>query len=208
MRIVDLTHTFKPVMPVYPGDPSPMLKKVRDMDTADATDHELHTTMHVGTHVDAPLHMIPGGAMLSQIPAGTFVGLGVLVDARGLDVITAEVLDDMKIEPGSILLVMTGHSDLFGTDAYYKAYPQFDETFAERAVDLEVKMVGMDTPSPDSAPYAVHKILLKNNILIIENLTNLESLIDLPGFAVAALPMKVEADAGPIRVVAMMHDEL
>ena len=65
-------------------------------------------------------------------------------------------------------------------------------------------LVGMDTPSPDAPPFPVHKIFLGSEILIIENLTNLESLVDLKNFTVAALPAKFHADAAPVRVVAMV----
>lgn len=63
-------------------------------------------------------------------------------------------------------------------------------------------MVGTDTPSPDKSPYLIHKILLKGDVLIIENLTNLESLLSHSEFEVIALPIRFEAEASPIRVVA------
>ena len=66
-------------------------------------------------------------------------------------------------------------------------------------------MVGMDTPSPDHAPYKVHKILLGNEILILENLTNLEQLLN-KNFEVIALTPKLEADAAPARVVAKIYE--
>ena len=40
-------------------------------------------------------------------------------------------------------------------------------------------MVGLDSPSVDKSPYHIYKILLINDVLIIENLVNLEKLVDI-----------------------------
>ena len=71
-------------------------------------------------------------------------------------------------------------------------------------IELGVKIVGMDTPSPDRPPFAIHKLLFKNDILIIENLTNLEELLAHPQFDVIALPAKFDIEAAPVRVVAQV----
>ncbi len=60
----------------------------------------------------------------------------------------------------------------------------------------------MDTPSPDKDPYTVHRILLKEEILIIESLKNLSELLDVKKFEITALPAKFEADSAPVRVIA------
>lgn len=205
MELIDLSHTFEDSMPVYPGDPEPSLKKIADVQANGFTDHELRTAMHVGTHMDAPLHMIAGAKYVSDIPVEQCIGRGVLLDARGLREIPAHLLDAVPIERESIVLVMTGHSRKFREKGYYEQYPVFSETFARQAVALGVKIVGMDTPSPDTSPFPVHKILLGNEVLIMENLTNLELLLKVPRFTVIALPMKLHADAAPARVVAMVE---
>lgn len=63
----------------------------------------------------------------------------------------------------------------------------------------------MDTPSPDRVPYAVHRLLLASNILIMENLAHLDQLLGVAQFEVFALPLKLHADAAPVRVVAKMR---
>lgn len=203
MPVIDLTHTFSIPMPLYPGDPEPSLTKVRESALGDCVDHLLHTTMHIGTHMDAPLHMIKDGKYVSDIPVDACIGPGAVIDARGKETLDVSLLDDLSIAPGSILLVCTGHGSLFRSPGYYDHYPLFTDSFAEKAVKMGIKMLGMDTPSPDAPPFSVHKLLLSKNILILENLTNLEQLIGITHFTVAALPMKLKADAAPVRVVAM-----
>lgn len=198
---IDLSHTFTAQMPVYPGDSFSELTKI-DHDTH--TNFHIKTGMHVGTHIDAPLHMIENGKYLSEIPVDHFFGKGHLIDARNKP-ITATLLENHQINPGDIIIVHTGFSTHFRQPEYYENYPEITEEFAQKLVELKVKIVGMDTPSPDREPYQIHKVLLSNNILIIENLTNLEQLEN-KEFEIIALPPKFQADASPLRVVAKIKN--
>ena len=65
-----------------------------------------------------------------------------------------------------------------------------------------MSMVGVDTPSPDLAPFPIHKLLLCQRNFIIENLTNLTSLLSTPSFDIIALPIKFAADGAPARIIA------
>jgi kynurenine formamidase len=90
---------------------------------------------------------------------------------------------------------------------YYRSYPAISEATAWHLVKKGVKIIGMDSPSPDYAPFNIHKILLNNNILIIENLTNLSALLPYREFELLAFPLKIEADSSPLRVVARIDNE-
>jgi len=74
MKYIDLTHTFDAQMPVYPGDPIPEFTQVADLHKEGYTDYQIKTGMHVGTHMDAPLHMLEGGKRLSDIAVEKFLG--------------------------------------------------------------------------------------------------------------------------------------
>ncbi len=197
MTYLDLTQTFTSTMPVYPGDATPELKRFDE--PGDIVAYHVSTGMHVGTHMDAPLHMVANGKRLSEISLDKFFGLGKLVDARGQQTIGPELLQN--ISEGDVVLVLTGFGDKFRDPDYYEKHPVLTEGFAKRLVELKVKIVGTDTPSPDREPFSVHKILLGHEILILENLTNLEKLVN-KNFEVVALPVKFETEAAPVRVVA------
>ncbi len=196
---IDLTQTFTVEMPVYPGDLKSELKQIATIEKEGFIDHEIRTGMHVGTHMDAPLHMIANGKKISDFAPDKFFGRGVLIDARGKEKIDADLL--ANIQAGDIVLVLTGFGNKFREAVYYEKYPELTEIFARKLVELKVKIVGADTPSPDRPPFAVHKILLSNEVLILENLTNLEQLIG-KQFEVFALPAKFDTEAAPARVVA------
>ena len=69
---------------------------------------------------------------------------------------------------------------------------------------MELKWLGVDSLSPDYEPYPVHKILLGNNVLIAENLTNLDKLLCVGSFNVIAFPLKFKSDGAMARIAAQI----
>ncbi len=203
MQYIDLTHTLVDAMPVFPGDPPTTLTQITSVGKEGYTDHQLTTVMHVGTHMDAPLHMIEGGKYMSDMPLERFAGTGILVDVRNKKLIDVDALTGVIIPTGAAVLLFTGMSDKYGTTEYEKQYPHISENFAQAIVAAGVHMLGMDMINPDTQEsFPVHKILLSHDVLIIENLTNLGALVTASNFDVMAFPMKLKADAAPVRVVA------
>ena len=205
-RFIDLTHTFDENMPVYPGDPKSQLYPTAELKSDGYNDFKIETGMHIGTHIDAPLHMMEAGCFVSEINLNSFIADGHLIDARNHNPLPPELIDLDQIKPGNIILVFTGFGHSFGHPNYYQAYPEFSLEFAHLLVEAKIAAVGMDTPSPDGPPFSVHKVLLAENILLIENLTNLDKLLDVARFRVMAFPLKLKADAAPARVIAEMLD--
>ena len=105
MKIIDLTHTFTDDMPVFPGDPKATLQQVAFIKKDTYNDHKLTTLMHVGTHMDAPLHMVEDGKTIDQITPEKFMGEGVLINVCGKNKIDLAVLEGIQIKEGSIVLL-------------------------------------------------------------------------------------------------------
>ena len=205
MRTIDLTHTFDDDMPVYPGDPEPKLEQTEFIDKDGFNGFCLCSGMHVGTHMDAPLHMIKGADVISDIPPRRFFGRGRLVDARGADRITLGHLEGIDLAKGDIVVVLTGWYKRFREEKYYHAFPDVEGAFADALVKHEVSILALDTPSPDRPPFPIHKTLLGNGVLIIENVNNVEELLGLD-FQIVALPGKVAWEAAQTRVVARVKE--
>lgn len=202
MKYIDLSHNFTADMPMFPGDPKPEIKQITNLHEHDFVDFQITTSMHIGTHIDAPMHIIPGGKKISEYPIERFFGRGVLVNAKGLGVINADLLDDKEINKGDIVLFYTGCCHNFRFSSYYTEYPLMTTECAKKLVSLGVKIVGIDSPSPDSDLFEIHKELLGNNILLIENLANLDKLLGTESFEIISLPAPFDAEAAPVRVVA------
>lgn len=193
-------------MPVYPGDPKSTLKQVAYLNKNGYNDHKLKTVMHVGTHMDAPFHMIKNGMTIDKIAPNNFIGPGILIDVRNIRVIDDSVLENARIIKGSIVLLYTAYSAFYRTKKYYENLPYLTKKFARAMVNSRVKIVGMDMLGPDlNNPWPTHKILLSDEVLILENLTNLDKLLNIEKFEVISLPAKFNADAAPVRVIARIR---
>jgi kynurenine formamidase len=205
MNYIDLSHTFTDNMPVFPGDPLTSLKQITTIAENGYTDHQLSSVMHVGTHMDAPLHMIEGGKYMDEYPPEKFIGPGVLVNVYKKSVIDVDALEGITVPKKSIVLLYTGMSEHYGTEYYNSEYPKITEDFAKKLVELGVSIIGMDMLNPDKEEsFPIHKILLSKEVLIIENLTNLHLLSGATNFEVFAFPIKLHAEAASVRVVARM----
>ena len=204
MKIIDLTHTVHRSIPVFPGDDPVQLDHIKTLGRDGFNDFRLTTGMHVGTHVDGPKHMTADPHLIGQIPLEQFAGKGVLIDVRGEGQIDFKQSFGTLVQPGDIVLLFSGIATFFGTSNYFTDYPNITEGLANFLVQQKVKMIGIDWPSPDHESNLVHNILLKSNILILENLTNLIQLLNVPNFEIFAFPLKLETDSSLVRAVAVI----
>lgn len=183
--------------PNFPGDPILKIKRhnVKE-NTYGKTFLEIHT--HVSTHIDAPSHMIENGKTLSDFPINKFIGEAIVIDVRGQNNIEPRL---SGIHKGDFVFFLTSHSDKAYYPDYFNNNPVITEKTAQKLVEKRISIVGLDSFTPDNQPYNVHKIFLKNDILIVENLVNLNKL---PGkrFKCFIMPMKITgADGAPCRII-------
>lgn len=202
--LVDLTHSIDDSLPVFEGDEPVSLTNVKEIAKDGFTDYVLHSGMHVGTHIDGALHMNRNGGFISDYPLDVFIGQGFFIDLTLGDYQTAFAKIENVDLSGRVVVLCFGYSSHWRTPDYFTSYPSIDEEFISILVRKGVKMIGMDTPSPDYFPYPVHLLLFEHNVLIIENLTNLVMLKDADYFEIIALPLKVNSDSAPARVIARL----
>lgn len=204
MKYIDLSVILNQQTPVYPGDPAIKIEPAGVIERDGWNDHVISISTHIGTHIDAPLHMIAGGKTLEQISVDQFVGPGQLIEVD--KEFSLARLQQADIQPGDIVLFHTGMSEHYHEPVYFERYPAMSEEIARYLVERKVKMVGVDAGGVDNADgFPVHKILLAGNVLIIENLTNLAQLTD-KEFTVYALPIKLDVDGAPARVIAEVKE--
>lgn len=201
MSLIDLSHTFTSSMPIYPGDDKVVLDEVATIKKDGYTNHNLKSGMHVGTHIDAPLHFIPDGKRISEISINQFYGQGKLIDVRGVAAVDVDNVENVLISPEDIVLFFTGHDQFYGKHDYFLDHSVLTLQLAQYLIDKKIKMIGVDMPSPDKYPFHVHKLLLQHDILILENLTNLNMLLN-KAFELFAFPIKFETDAAFVRTIA------
>ena len=143
--------------------------------------------------------MLQEGKTLSDFPIDKFIGQALVINVVGMDII--DVSTD-NIQNGDIVFFYTDHSRNIIEDNYFENFPVLSKRLAEKLIEKKICIVGFDTPSPDKAPYDIHIMFLKNNILIVENLTNLRKLSG-KRFECTIAPLNIQnADGAPCRVIA------
>ena len=206
MRVIDLTHSIKEDMPVYPGTETPTLTPVSVYEKDGFRESLLRMTTHTGTHMDAPAHMLKDGATLEDIPVEQFFGRARVMDCRNFGPGSRiEASDLPPLEDIDFLLLATGWEEKWGSPAYFGPFPVLSRAAAEKLAGSGLKGVGVDAMSVDpmdSREYPVHRALLDAGMVILENLAGLGPLAG-QAVELIALPMKyVGADGAPVRVVA------
>lgn len=203
--IIDLTHIIQNGLPVYPGDSETALIQSKHISTDYYNNHQLSINMHAGTHIDGPMHLLDTNTYLNEFALETFIGEGCLLDVSKETIIDYKEEYEQLIKERQIVILYSGHSKLFGQPEYFTDYPVLTKAFAELLVRKQVKMIGLDTPSPDKYPFEIHKCLFENQILITENLTNVELLLNVKSFEIIALPLHIKADSSLARVIARVR---
>jgi Predicted metal-dependent hydrolase len=205
-RLIDLTRELKDDMAVYPGDDNMKLRQIKYIKADGYNDHRLETGMHVGTHLDGPMHMTESDTYISDIELDRLIGHGCFINAEGQDTINYKDEYEEKIHEQSIVLIYTGYDKHFGTEKYFSSHPVISEDLARLLIRKKVKVLGMDTPSPDRYPFNIHKLLLSNKVLIAENLANLDKLMEYEKFKAFVIPLNIRADGAAARVFARIRD--
>ncbi len=200
--LIDLSHNIINDMPVHPYDDPVKLYQDKFLDRDGYNNFKLEIGMHAGTHIDSPMHMTNIDSFINEISLEMFIGKGCLLDVRDESVIKYKEEYSSIVNENDIVILFTGYYEKYGTEEYYKEYPVVDKELADFFIDKRIKMLGMDLPSPDRYPFEIHKVLFNNDILIIENLTNLLQLLSIDNFEIIAFPLKIKAEASMARVVA------
>ncbi len=205
-KIIDLTREISNNMPVYPGDDEVKLYQTNFINKDGYNNHRLETGMHIGTHVDGPMHMTESNIYINEIRLDKFIGRGILIDAKGEKIIDYKEEYEKIIIEESIVIINTGFSEEFGTKKYFNEHPVVGKNFAELLVSKRVKALCIDAPSPDKYPFEIHKLLLKNNILIGENLSNLDKLEGFIDYEIFIVPLNIKADGSMARIFARIEE--
>lgn len=212
MKVIDLTHTIKAGMPVFPGTEPPKLDAASTFENDGFRETLLTMYSHTGTHMDAPAHVREDGIALDKFGADKFVGKAIVVDCSDLsegDTIDISYINKYKgiIEDAEFVLFKTGWDRYWDTEKYYGNFPVISEEVADYLISSNKKGIGLDVISIEaieSEDLPMHHKVLKNNLVIIENLCNLDQIgSDL--FTFCALPLKfINSDGASIRAVAIL----
>lgn len=215
-EFVDLSHTIEDGMITYKGLPAPVISEYMSREESRASYSE-ETTFQIGqimmvantgTYLDSPFHRYADGKDLSQLQLASVADLqGVVVRAiPGERKIGIEQFENVDVR-GKAALVHTGWDRYWGSERYLEGHPFLLEEAAQRIVEEQAALVGIDSLNIDDTSdrkRPVHSILLGSDIPIVEHLCHLERLPD-EGFRFFAVPVKIKGlGTFPCRVFAII----
>ncbi len=202
MKIIDISQKICPEMRVYPGDPRFQSKTICSFKQGSMCEvSELTIGSHCGTHIDAPLHMIPDGGDIESLPLDCFIGPCRVLTLPAA-IISEKMLEEFDIGEGERIL--------FRTDPEGKAQRKgrFNPAvLSMRAAQLlaakRVKLVGIDSPTVENMELCdgeVHRTLLGAGIAVLEGICLTEA--DKERYTLSALPLRLAGENGaPCRAV-------
>jgi arylformamidase len=196
--IHDISVPIRSEMVTYPGNPPVLLERVDSIHNGHSCNvSRLDLGVHTGTHVDAPLHFVEGGAAVETLSLEILMGAAQVVAADGPG----------DIEPAAVAAVAAGtervlfktrNSEAWADAAFRADFARLSPGAAELLVARGVRLVGVDYLSVGGAP--THRLLLEAGLVALEGL-DLRGVE--PGFyELVCLPLRlVGADGAPARAV-------
>lgn len=228
-KIIDLTHTLYSDMPSYPTLPFFKIEYLK-IAARDGSTVSIITSMHThsGTHIDFPLHVIPGSKSTDDYTLEDLSGEGTVIDLthkREGEEITESDLEKYsdQINSEEMVFIFTGWSKKRSlTPSYLFRWPYIGESAANFFVKKNIKLLGVDGlsvggwsgkvavqgPVAKTPSRKIHEILLGAGILLVEEVANLDKIlmgrrVAKAFFIVAPLPIK-GAEASPCRVFSII----
>ncbi|MFW5820685.1 MAG: cyclase family protein [Bacteroidota bacterium] len=207
-RIIDISMPLREPMRGF----SKSTARTMERDGWNATELKIYS--HAGTHMDAPLHFDVNSKTIDQVPPDRFVCECHIIRIPDIEpggLLTMDYLADVseKIKMGQAVIFNTGWSRYHDNPEMYRnKLPRISKDLAEWLALRGVNLIGVEPPSVADVNkleelQEIHKILLEADILILEGLTNLES-VKADFVKLIALPLKIEGgDGAPVRAIIM-----
>ncbi len=206
MHTYDISLTISSDLPVWPGDPPYQIEHIAEIASGDGTNtSQVHMSVHMGTHVDAPDHFLGNGNTVENLSINTMTGRAYVLHLPEVNLITASILEHAEIPPRTRrILFKTRNSDFWknGEKQFQTGFTALDADAAQYLVDRGVKLVGIDYLS--IAPYQngrpAHEILLKAGVVILEGIDL--SRVTQGRYTLFCLPLKIAgSDGAPARAI-------
>jgi arylformamidase len=205
---IDATATLDPATtPVYEGDAPMKFDFLKDMRKGDVLTLSAYSMgAHSGTHIDAPMHFVLGGASIERLSLEPLIGPARVIDiADGVQAIDAAELNRHEWRGAPRVLFRTRSSirGWMSSATFHRDFAYIAPDAAQVLADAGVQLVGIDYISAEQfgAPAPrTHRILLGKGIPIVEGLA-LEG-VRAGDYDLIVLPIKVGGHEGaPARAI-------
>jgi arylformamidase len=202
---IDVSVPLHTDMVHWPDNPPVRIERALSIDRGDAANvSSISMGAHTGTHMDAPIHFLPNGAGIDQMPLDATLGTARVIEIHDPEAVRVEELRPHAIQAGERVLFKTRNSTrAWQSDAFVEDFVYISAEAARYLAQQRVRTVGVDYLSvggykKDGA--ATHQALLEAGIWIVEGL-NLGS-VAAGTYEMVCLPLKiVGSDGAPARAI-------
>jgi arylformamidase len=200
--MIDITQPLSVKTAPWPGDASLQIDWTLHPSRGDNVSlSRITLSSHLGTHADAPAHYELGGDTTDSFILPAFVGPVRVIDVRGCDSVTSQILEEQSALGSPRVLVRS--LEEIRPEEFLSDYPPLGPDGAEALVRSGVRLYGTDAPSVDpmdSASMTAHCVLGAAGLPILENLDL--SRAPAGDYDLVALPLKLmQAEAAPVRAI-------
>src|SRR5215469_12389182 len=202
---VDVSVPIYAGMVHYPDNPSIEIDTITHVDKGDlCTLSRLTMGSHTGTHIDAPIHFLPGGTGAEEIPLENLIGPARVLEIKDPHAVKAEELRVHDLDARERLLFKTSNSErCWKTSQFVPDFVSIAEDAASYLAGLDTLAVGIDYLSAGNPE--THRTLLGAGVVILEGL-NLTG-ISQGRYELLCLPLKIlKGDGAPARVLLKVSD--
>lgn len=189
----------------YPDDPSIEIDNITHVERGDVcTVSRITMGTHTGTHIDAPIHFLPGGTGVEEVPLENLIGPARVIEIKNPKSVKAEELRAHNLGARERLLFKTSNSErCWKTSEFVKNFVAIAEDAASYLASLDTLAVGIDYLSAGNPE--THRTLLGAGVVIIEGL-NLTGIAQ-GRYEMLGLPLKISGgDGAPARVLLRASD--
>ena len=160
MKLVDLSHPINIHTPGWVGYPGSKIYYTQTLQTNRVVSQRIESSLHVGTHLDGPMHMADGGGDMASLPLTKLIHEGVIVDVSDevsdWSIITPEMITSkVEVKKGDILIIHTGYHRYYegkpeqDLTRYFCMHPGGTRELAEWMLERELAWWGIDAGSGD-----------------------------------------------------------
>lgn len=214
-NLIDLSHEIHDGLVTYKGLPAPHICDfwTREESAANYAGGEsfqigrIDMVANTGTYIDAPFHRYADGADLSELRLSQLANLPGICFSADQHETSPDIFHGHDLK-GKAVLLHTGWSRHWNTEAYFEGHPYLTAEAAEYLREQGAALVGIDSYNIDNSASnsrPVHSILLGAGIVIAEHLCNLHQLPE-QGFTFTAVPPKIKGMGSfPVRAFAKLN---
>lgn len=191
----------------FPDNPSIEIEAISHVERGDlCTVSRINMGSHTGTHIDAPIHFLPGGSGAEEVPLENLIGPSRVIEIKDPHAVTAKELRAHNPGVRERLLFKTSNSErCWKTSEFLPDFVSIAEDAASYLASLNTLAVGIDYLSAGSPE--THRALLGANVVIVEGL-NLTG-ISQGRYELLCLPLKIMGgDGAPARVLLRALDAM